>query len=61
MKLTDESLMPNGAHKGKKMEDVPAKHLMWIYDNKVCRDDVREYIEENLDVLNHQIQQENNE
>ena len=28
--LTDESLMPFGLHKGKKMMDVPGKYFGWI-------------------------------
>lgn len=32
MKLTDESLMPFGKHKGEKMANVPASYLLWLYD-----------------------------
>lgn len=30
-KLTDQSPMPFGQHKGKPMEDVPARYLHWFY------------------------------
>ena len=51
-KLTDSSPMPYGKHRGLKMEDVPADYLLWLYKNDKTNEEVREYIEENLDVLN---------
>ncbi len=52
MKLTDNSLMPFGVHKGKKMADVPAQYLLWIYEQNL---DVMNYIKENMDVLRQEI------
>ena len=50
--LEDDSLMPWGIHKGKKMEKVPAAYLLWLYDNKKCGEgNVKDYIIDNLDVL----------
>lgn len=51
--LTDESPMPFGMHKEKgfKMIDVPAKYLLWLYDNNKCTSQVKDYIVENLDVI----------
>lgn len=60
--LNDESLMPFGKeHKGKKMEDVPASYLLWLwsvsyddYKAGLCKGSklaVMAYIEDNLDVL----------
>lgn len=37
--------------RGEKMEDVPYWHLLWLADQPFCRKDVREYVEENRDVL----------
>jgi uncharacterized protein (DUF3820 family) len=54
-KLTDESPMPYGKHKDKRMDKVPAHYLIWLYDNDKASKPVREYIEENMDVLNHEI------
>lgn len=49
--MNDQSLMPFGKYKGRKMEDVPADYLLWLRD-QVCRDNqVKEYIEENLSAL----------
>lgn len=51
MGMTDESLMPYGIHKDKKIANVPASYLIWLYENNKCSGEVREYIKENLDVL----------
>ena len=56
--LTDDSLMPSGKHKGTRMEDVPATHLMYIYDNDLCKPEVKVYIEENMDVILKQAKQD---
>lgn len=50
-KLTDNSPMPYGLHKGEPMTTIPAWYLLWLYDNKKTNTQVREYIEDNLDVL----------
>lgn len=47
MQLDDNSPMPQGKFKGRKMEDVPYWHLLWLADQPFCRKDVREYVEEN--------------
>ena len=49
--LTDKSPMPFGKHKGVEMANVPADYLIWLYENEKCTDEVREYIEDNMDVL----------
>lgn len=49
--LKDTDLMPWGIHEGKEMQDVPTQYLMWLYDNNKCSKDVKDYIEDNLDVL----------
>ncbi len=56
--MDDNSLMPFGEHKGKKMANVPAKYLLWAYDQTWIRGDVKKYIEENLDVLKIQAKEE---
>ena len=55
MKLTDESLMPLGKYKGEKMANVPASYLIWLYDENKCNRNVREYIDDNLDVIQEEI------
>ena len=53
--LIDDSLMPFGKHKGKKMMHVPVDYLHWLWhngmNNKVNTDPVAAYIHNNLSVL----------
>lgn len=49
--LTDSDLMPQGKFKGQTMENVPYWHLHWLADQPFCRKDVKQYVEENRDVL----------
>jgi uncharacterized protein (DUF3820 family) len=53
--MNDSSLMPFGKFKGVKMIDVPAEHLLYIYENYKLYGEVKAYIEENLDVIKEQI------
>lgn len=55
MTLTDKSPMPFGIHKGTSMANVPAEYLLWLYDNGKCSQEVRDYIEDNLDVLRQEV------
>lgn len=61
--MNDNDLMPFGAHKGTKMANVPAKTLLWYYNNfrswGLEQLGVKKYIEENLDVLQSQVDYEN--
>lgn len=53
--LTDNSKMPYGQHKGRAMVCVPAKDLLWLYENNKAFQGVKEYVEENKDVLKSQV------
>lgn len=53
--------MPFGKYKGEKMANVPASYLIWLYDNGKCSSDVKEYIEDNLDILQIEIKRSNQE
>jgi len=55
MALYDNSPMPFGKYQGEKMANVPASYLMWLYNENKCNKEVREYIEDNLDVLQEEI------
>jgi hypothetical protein len=64
--MDDNSIMPIGKHKGKRMEKVPAEYLLWLYGayNKTQNasrteqdKEVFEYIVDNLDVLKFQVKQ----
>lgn len=57
----DESLMPFGIHKGKKMKDVPDSYLWFMYnrinDNKIpinynlMEKEFMEYVKDNLEAI----------
>ena len=51
MALNDDSLMPNGKYKGEKMANVPAKYLLWCYENGKCNYLVSKYVHNNYDIL----------
>lgn len=53
--LNDDSIMPWGKYKGTKLGNVPAEYLMWLYENDKCDKAVKEYIEDNLDVIQIEI------
>jgi len=49
--LTDLCPMPWDKHKGKAMIHVPAQYLLWLWHEDKCSGNVKEYIKENLEVL----------
>lgn len=49
--ITDSTPMPFGKYRGKPIISVPAKYLLYLYDNHCSHDGVRKYIIDNLDVL----------
>lgn len=49
--MTDESLMPFGIHKGKRLIDVPAKYLIWLYEENKCYGQLKDYIADNMEAL----------
>jgi len=53
--IRDDSKMPYGKYEGDLMINVPAHYLIWLYENKRCRDDVKSYIYDNLDVLRKEV------
>lgn len=55
--LNDNSEMPFGVHKGKKMANVPASYLLWLYREKSPPSEIRRYIEENIDALEQEIKE----
>jgi uncharacterized protein (DUF3820 family) len=49
--LTDNDRMPFGKYKGTAMINVPAKYLLWLLDEGVSHNGVRQYIIANQDAL----------
>jgi hypothetical protein len=53
--VKDDELMPVGMHKGKKMANVPADYLIWLFENGKCFGKVLNYIRTNEDNLRKEI------
>ena len=56
--MNDKDLMLFGEHKGKKMANVPAKYLIWLSGHKWIKDDLKQYIKDNMDVLKAEVKRE---
>ncbi len=54
--LIDDSLMPYGQYQGRKMIDVPASYLIWLYDNGKCSPQVQKYVKDSYDALIQELQ-----
>lgn len=52
--FTDSTEMPFGQHKGKRMIDVPAKYLLWLFNEGCKHAGVRKYLNENIDAIKQQ-------
>lgn len=50
-KLTDETIISFGVHKGKKLANIPAGYLLYLYYNNKCNLALRAYIQDNLESL----------
>jgi uncharacterized protein (DUF3820 family) len=57
-KLTDESFMEFGIHKGKKLAEVPDRYLLGLYNSGKCFGPIKTYIGENLDAIKANIERE---
>jgi uncharacterized protein (DUF3820 family) len=49
--MDDSSKMPWGKYEGESMANVPSDYLIWLWDNGRCSGEVKQYIKDNLDVL----------
>jgi uncharacterized protein (DUF3820 family) len=54
-KFTDESIMPYGKYKGRKMANIPGDYLIWLFENNKCCYHVSKYIQDNMEVLKSEI------
>lgn len=57
-KITDSSLMPYGKYKGKKMANIPASYLLWMYRNDKLFKSLEVYVEENMNALEKEEKEE---
>ena len=53
--MDDNSLMPFGKFKGEKMANVPADYLLWYYEQEWCKGELKNYIKDNLESLNTEV------
>lgn len=57
-RLNDKSLMPFGKYSGTPMANVPADYLLWMHRTiKNIPVKVKDYITENLEVLEKEVEQ----
>lgn len=49
--FTDSTPMPFGKYRGTSMASVPAKYLLWLFDQGCDHAGVKQYINNNLDGL----------
>ena len=57
----DDTLMPFGQYKGTTLEKVPAWYLLHLYEKNPQLDKrLREYIEDNMDVLEMEVENAKN-
>lgn len=50
-KYTDETVITFGVHKGKKLANVPADYLLFLHREGKCSAQLKEYIDDNMEVL----------
>jgi len=55
MELDDNSIMPYGRYKGRKMANIPAGYLLWLLENNKCCSKVKKYIEESMAALEKEV------
>ena len=59
---TDNSPMPFGKFKGTKLANVPSYYLLWIFNNTPRQNldlGLREYIKQNMDILQQEVNDQN--
>lgn len=56
--MNDNSIMPFGKYKGSKLANIPADYLIYIFDKGIARGDLKNYIVENMDVLQSEIKED---
>lgn len=53
--FNDNSVMPFGKYKGKKMIEIPADYLIWLHDQGCSNHQVKKYLNDNIDVLKTEV------
>lgn len=55
--MTDLSKMPFGEHEGEALINVPADYLIYLLDENICKGELKEYIEDNMEILQLELKQ----
>jgi uncharacterized protein (DUF3820 family) len=53
--MNDSTILTFGKHKGEKLANVSAKYLLKLYKKNEVSDDLKNYIEDNMDVLKQEV------
>lgn len=62
MKANDNTVITFGKYEGTKLANIPASYLLWLYEKVSSLDrSIKAYIEDNMDLLKHEIEKEKNE
>lgn len=56
--ITENSPMPYGKYKGKKIKDLPADYLLWLYYNNRAIMAIRSYVGKHIRELEQQALEE---
>ncbi len=51
MKLTEDSIMLFGKHKGKKLSEIPNGYFLYLYDRKIIKGELKKYVENLIPML----------
>lgn len=53
--------MPFGKHQGEKLANVPARYLLYVFENFTLHDNLKAYIKKNKDVLEAEVKRSNHQ
>ena len=56
--MDDNTIITFGMHKGKKLANVPAGYLLWLYNSGKAKGELKAYIEENKEVLEIELEKQ---
>lgn len=49
--LKEEPIIKYGKYEGKKVSQIPAEYLIWLYENDRCSPMIKDYVKKNLSIL----------
>lgn len=57
--MDENYIIPFGKHKGEKLKDVPTGYLVYLYDRKMVKGELKEWIEQNIPIIIAQLKARN--